>query len=187
MLADGAATGNLFPDRRCSATAAPLSSGLKIRSMLMRFCAALATQASKSVAVLAATYAPEQLPLPCTVQHASTDSFATVPSCALSGSHSLSLSLVLLRLASTFHFSTSLGSASPRLTYARIVSRTTTLCLTSTLHFSLSCMPTASSDSAALLTNFESEKPSSYYSELYRRDSLAGGHVIMLGADADSK
>lgn len=37
-----------------------------------------------------------------------------------------------------------------------------------------------SSDSS-LQTNFCSEKPSSYYAELYRRDDLTGGHVIMLG------
>ena len=38
-----------------------------------------------------------------------------------------------------------------------------------------------------LVTNFESEQPSSYYAELYKRDNLQGGHVIMLGADADSR
>jgi phosphoribosylformimino-5-aminoimidazole carboxamide ribotide isomerase len=32
-----------------------------------------------------------------------------------------------------------------------------------------------------LRTNFVSEKPSSWYAELYRRDHLRGGHVIMLG------
>lgn len=30
-------------------------------------------------------------------------------------------------------------------------------------------------------TNFVSEKPASYYAELYRRDNLPGGHLIMLG------
>jgi phosphoribosylformimino-5-aminoimidazole carboxamide ribotide isomerase len=30
-------------------------------------------------------------------------------------------------------------------------------------------------------TNFVSERSSAYYAELYRRDGLAGGHVIMLG------
>ncbi|MBM9536641.1 phosphoribosylformimino-5-aminoimidazole carboxamide ribotide isomerase [Desulfobulbus alkaliphilus] len=30
-------------------------------------------------------------------------------------------------------------------------------------------------------TNFSSELPSSYYAEMYRRDRLTGGHVIMLG------
>uniref|UniRef100_A0A7S2RQ24 1-(5-phosphoribosyl)-5-[(5-phosphoribosylamino)methylideneamino]imidazole-4-carboxamideisomerase n=1 Tax=Eucampia antarctica TaxID=49252 RepID=A0A7S2RQ24_9STRA len=34
---------------------------------------------------------------------------------------------------------------------------------------------------AVLETNFESEHPSSYFAELYRRDGLTGGHVIMLG------
>lgn len=32
-----------------------------------------------------------------------------------------------------------------------------------------------------LSTNFTSERPASYYAELYRRDGLTGGHVIMLG------
>lgn len=32
-----------------------------------------------------------------------------------------------------------------------------------------------------LRTNFVSERPSSYFAELYRRDVLPGGHVIMLG------
>jgi phosphoribosylformimino-5-aminoimidazole carboxamide ribotide isomerase len=32
-----------------------------------------------------------------------------------------------------------------------------------------------------LVTNFESGHPAEYYAELYRRDRLSGGHVIMLG------
>lgn len=36
-------------------------------------------------------------------------------------------------------------------------------------------------DFSSLLTNFESDRPSSYYAGLYKRDSLKGGHVIMLG------
>jgi phosphoribosylformimino-5-aminoimidazole carboxamide ribotide isomerase len=32
-----------------------------------------------------------------------------------------------------------------------------------------------------------SDKPSSWFSEMYRRDNLPGGHVIMLGADDASK
>jgi hypothetical protein len=40
---------------------------------------------------------------------------------------------------------------------------------------------------ADLKTNFVSDKPSSWYSELYRRDGLTGGHVIMLGSDDASK
>lgn len=39
----------------------------------------------------------------------------------------------------------------------------------------------------ALKTNFESEHPSSWFAELYQEDGLTGGHVIMLGADEDSK
>lgn len=38
-----------------------------------------------------------------------------------------------------------------------------------------------------LKTNFVSDKPSSWYSQLYRDDNLLGGHVIMLGADDASK
>lgn len=47
-------------------------------------------------------------------------------------------------------------------------------------------MPLPSGE-AELKTNFVSDKPSSWFSELYRRDGLAGGHVIMLGADDASK
>lgn len=41
--------------------------------------------------------------------------------------------------------------------------------------------------SADLKTNFVSDKPSSWYAELYKRDHLTGGHVIMLGSDAASR
>ncbi|HEX7859932.1 MAG TPA: phosphoribosylformimino-5-aminoimidazole carboxamide ribotide isomerase [Verrucomicrobiae bacterium] len=37
-------------------------------------------------------------------------------------------------------------------------------------------------DTEALRTNFVSEKPASWFAELYRRDNLRGGHIIMLGA-----
>eukprot|EP00887_Chlorella_sp_A99_P005328 scaffold1.g5328.t1 len=37
-----------------------------------------------------------------------------------------------------------------------------------------------------LRTNFEAEQPSSWFAELYARDGLTGGHVIMLGADEAS-
>ncbi|MHB8522877.1 MAG: phosphoribosylformimino-5-aminoimidazole carboxamide ribotide isomerase [Limisphaerales bacterium] len=40
---------------------------------------------------------------------------------------------------------------------------------------------TLSDDPANLRTNFVSEQPGSWYAELYRRDGLEGGHVIMLG------
>src|SRR4051812_5805602 len=33
----------------------------------------------------------------------------------------------------------------------------------------------------SLRTNFVSEQPSTWYAELYKRDHLTGGHVIMLG------
>ena len=32
-----------------------------------------------------------------------------------------------------------------------------------------------------LETNFSSDKPSSYYAQMYKRDEVYGGHVIMLG------
>lgn len=35
---------------------------------------------------------------------------------------------------------------------------------------------------AGLRTNFVSERPASWFAELYRRDGLTGGHVIQLGA-----
>ena len=36
-------------------------------------------------------------------------------------------------------------------------------------------------DPATLRTNFVSERSAAWYAELYRRDGLKGGHVIMLG------
>ncbi|KAF3335286.1 1-(5-phosphoribosyl)-5-[(5-phosphoribosylamino)methylideneamino] imidazole-4-carboxamide isomerase [Carex littledalei] len=36
---------------------------------------------------------------------------------------------------------------------------------------------------SSLVTNFESDKSAAYYANMYKRDSLSGGHVIMLGAD----
>lgn len=37
------------------------------------------------------------------------------------------------------------------------------------------------SDRASLATNFVAEQPPAFYAEMYRRDKLSGGHVIMLG------
>lgn len=37
------------------------------------------------------------------------------------------------------------------------------------------------SAASAVRTNFVSEKPAAWFAELYRRDGLTGGHVIMLG------
>lgn len=37
-------------------------------------------------------------------------------------------------------------------------------------------------NAATLRTNFVSDKPASWFAELYRRDELRGGHIIMLGA-----
>ncbi|MGC8744331.1 MAG: phosphoribosylformimino-5-aminoimidazole carboxamide ribotide isomerase [Verrucomicrobiia bacterium] len=34
---------------------------------------------------------------------------------------------------------------------------------------------------AGIVTNFISERPASWYAELYKRDGLKGGHIIMLG------
>jgi hypothetical protein len=52
----------------------------------------------------------------------------------------------------------------------------------------ISCRASTSSAGAAeLKTNFVSDKPSSWFAELYQKDQLTGGHVIMLGADEGSK
>ena len=40
---------------------------------------------------------------------------------------------------------------------------------------------------AGLRTNFVSEKSAAWFAELYRRDQLTGGHVIMLGAGNDAE
>ncbi|MGA2247854.1 MAG: phosphoribosylformimino-5-aminoimidazole carboxamide ribotide isomerase [Verrucomicrobiota bacterium] len=40
---------------------------------------------------------------------------------------------------------------------------------------------------AGLHTNFVSEKSAAWFAELYRRDRLAGGHVIQLGAGNDAE
>lgn len=40
-------------------------------------------------------------------------------------------------------------------------------------------------DGAGLRTNFVSERPASWFAELYRRDGLMGGHVIKLGPGND--
>lgn len=40
---------------------------------------------------------------------------------------------------------------------------------------------------AGLRTNFVSEKSAAWFAELYQRDGLAGGHVIMLGAGNESE
>ena len=39
---------------------------------------------------------------------------------------------------------------------------------------------------AGLRTNFVSERPAAWFAGLYRRDGLAGGHVIMLGSGNES-
>jgi phosphoribosylformimino-5-aminoimidazole carboxamide ribotide isomerase len=40
---------------------------------------------------------------------------------------------------------------------------------------------TLGGDPSALQTNFVSERPAAWFAELYKRDGLKGGHVIMLG------
>jgi phosphoribosylformimino-5-aminoimidazole carboxamide ribotide isomerase len=40
---------------------------------------------------------------------------------------------------------------------------------------------------SGLRTNFVSEKPAAWFAELYKRDGLAGGHVIMLGAGNENE
>ncbi|KAF5473861.1 hypothetical protein F2P56_005816 [Juglans regia] len=42
-------------------------------------------------------------------------------------------------------------------------------------------------DGSILVTNFESDKSAAVFANLYKEDGLAGGHVIMLGADPLSK
>jgi phosphoribosylformimino-5-aminoimidazole carboxamide ribotide isomerase len=44
---------------------------------------------------------------------------------------------------------------------------------------------TLGDDLTALRTNFVSDRPAAWYAELYRRDRLTGGHVIMLGPGND--
>lgn len=44
---------------------------------------------------------------------------------------------------------------------------------------------TLSEDPAAVRTNFVSERPAAWFAELYQRDGLTGGHVIMLGPGND--
>lgn len=44
---------------------------------------------------------------------------------------------------------------------------------------------TLKDDGAGLRTNFVSERPASWFAELYRRDGLKGGHVIKLGPGND--
>lgn len=45
---------------------------------------------------------------------------------------------------------------------------------------------TLSDDPAKLRTNFVSDKPAAWYAELYKRDGLKGGHVVMLGPGNDT-
>jgi phosphoribosylformimino-5-aminoimidazole carboxamide ribotide isomerase len=46
---------------------------------------------------------------------------------------------------------------------------------------------TLGDDPAAVRTNFVSERPAAWFAELYKRDGLTGGHVIMLGPDNEAE
>ena len=46
---------------------------------------------------------------------------------------------------------------------------------------------TLSEDSTTARTNFVSERPASWFAELYKRDGLTGGHIIMLGPDNETE
>lgn len=46
---------------------------------------------------------------------------------------------------------------------------------------------TLGNDPAAVRTNFVSDKSAAWFAELYRRDGLTGGHVIMLGAGNEAE
>ena len=46
---------------------------------------------------------------------------------------------------------------------------------------------TLGGDPGRLQTNFVSDRPAAWYAELYQRDGLRGGHVIMLGAGNESE
>ncbi|DBA74431.1 TPA: Phosphoribosylformimino-5-aminoimidazole carboxamide ribotide isomerase [Trebouxia sp. C0004] len=45
----------------------------------------------------------------------------------------------------------------------------------------------SASSSDNLVTNFTSDQPAEYYASLYKQDDLPGGHIIMLGADDESR
>lgn len=46
---------------------------------------------------------------------------------------------------------------------------------------------TLGGEAGELRTNFVSERPAAWYAELYRRDGLTGGHVILLGPGNESE
>src|SRR5215470_17842083 len=46
---------------------------------------------------------------------------------------------------------------------------------------------TLEGDGGNLRTNFVSHRPAAWYAQLYKRDRLTGGHVIMLGAGNESE
>lgn len=46
---------------------------------------------------------------------------------------------------------------------------------------------TLESEGRELRTNFVADRPAAWFAELYRRDDLRGGHVIMLGAGNDNE
>src|SRR6266404_9744430 len=46
---------------------------------------------------------------------------------------------------------------------------------------------TLGSDTSGLHTNFVSDRSAAWYSELYKRDGLGGGHIILLGPGNDEE
>jgi len=46
---------------------------------------------------------------------------------------------------------------------------------------------TLGGDAQGLRTNYVSQRPAEWYAQLYRRDGLAGGHVIMLGSGNETQ
>uniref|UniRef100_A0A1D1YRJ2 1-(5-phosphoribosyl)-5-[(5-phosphoribosylamino)methylideneamino] imidazole-4-carboxamide isomerase, chloroplastic n=1 Tax=Anthurium amnicola TaxID=1678845 RepID=A0A1D1YRJ2_9ARAE len=50
-----------------------------------------------------------------------------------------------------------------------------------------STLKDSNESNSTLVTNFESDKSPAEFADLYKKDGLTGGHVIMLGVDASSK
>ncbi|KAK8703100.1 hypothetical protein V6N13_021429 [Hibiscus sabdariffa] len=51
------------------------------------------------------------------------------------------------------------------------------------IHKVVNSVQNSKEDGSNLVTNFESDKSAAEFAELYKKDGLKGGHVIMLGAD----
>ncbi len=61
----------------------------------------------------------------------------------------------------------------------------TTILATSDKMLALSCRDEAGEES--LVVNFDTDLKSTFFAKLYQHSGLNGGHVIMLGADEDSR